>query len=214
MTIRVVLANDRAIVADSLCVLLEAQRDIKVVGKALNGYEAVKRVHKLRPDVAVLDIALPELNGFDAGSEIRALSPLTDIVILSSSASREHVYRALRVGAKAYLPKESSGAELVAAIRTVSKGKRYLSKLITATIIDDYVNDNRPHDPMDSLTRRERHVLQLVVEGKSSAQAAKVLALSTKTVETYRSRIRQKLDIYDLPGLVKFAILQGITSLE
>ena len=214
MAIKVFLANDRVLFADGLCALLEAQRDIKVVGRAMKGYEAVKRVQKLRPDIAILDSGLPELNGFEASSQIRVLSPTTDTVILSTSASPEYVYRALQAGAKAYLPKESSGAELVAAVRTANAGKRYLSKMITATIVDDYVNDNRPKFPLESLTHRERHVLQLIVEGKSSAQTAKVLALSTKTVETYRSRIRQKLGIHDLPHLVKFAIRQGLTTLE
>jgi len=204
MAIRVFLANSRVILLDSLQVMLELQQDIRVIGKATNGHEAVKRIQKLRPDVAILDVSL----------KIGGLSRSTAIVILATTASPEFIFRALRAGARGYLSREASGLELVNAVRTVREGKRYLSPKITATLIGDYISEHRAPTPLESLTSRERNILQLVVEGSSSAQVADILALSPKTVDTYRSRIKQKLGIHDLPALVKFAIQNGITSLE
>jgi DNA-binding NarL/FixJ family response regulator len=214
MAIRVFLANSRVILLDSLQVLLEIQQDIKVIGKATNGHEAVRRIQKLRPDVAILDAGLVGLNGIEASLKIGGPSRSTAIVILATTASPEFIFRALRAGARGYLSREASGLELVNAVRTVREGKRYLSPKITASLIGDYISEHRSPTPLESLTSRERNILQLVVEGNSSAQVADILALSPKTVDTYRSRIKQKLGIHDLPALVKFAIQHGITSLE
>ena len=134
--------------------------------------------------------------------------------MLSTMTSPEIVFRALRAGARGYLSREASGLELVNAVRAVREGKRYLSPKITATLIGDYISEHHSPSPLESLTSRERHILQLVVEGSPSAEVADMLALSPKTVDTYRSRIKQKLGIHDLPALVKFAIQHGITSLE
>jgi len=214
MAIRVFLANSRVILLDSLQVLLEIQQDIRIVGKAANGHEAVRRIQKLRPDVAVLDTGLVGLNGMEASLKIGNLSPSTAIVMLSTMTSPEIIFRALRAGARGYLSREASGLELVNAVRTVREGKRYLSPKITATLVGDYIGEHRSPSPLESLTSRERHILQLVVEGNPSADVADMLALSPKTVDAYRSRIKQKLGIHDLPALVKFAIQHGITSLE
>jgi DNA-binding NarL/FixJ family response regulator len=214
MAIKAFLATSHVILLDSLQVLLEGGGEIKVIGKATSGHGAVTRIQKLRPDVAILDIGLTEQNGIEVTSQMRVLSPMTRVVILSTRGSSEHVYRALKAGARGFLPKEASGAEVLEAVKTVCKGKRYLSTKVTTAIIDDYIDENRSTSPLDSLTVRERQVLQLVVEGKSSAQTADLLSLSPKTVESYRSRIRQKLGIHDLPGLVKFAIRLGVTSLD
>ena len=214
MAIRVFLANTRVILLDSLQVLLEIQQDIRIVGKATDGHDAVRKIQKLRPDVAVLDVELAGLNGIEASLKIAGLSPSTAIVMLATTASPEFIFRALRAGARGYLSREASGLELVDAVRTIREGKRYLSPKITATLIGDYISEHRSPSPLESLTSRERNILQLVVEGNSSAQVADILALSPKTVDTYRSRIKQKLGIHDLPALVKFAIQHGITSLE
>jgi len=214
MAIRVFLANSRVILLDGLQVLLEIQQDIKIVGKATNGHDAVRRIQKLRPDVAILDIGLVGLNGIEASLKIGGISPSTAIVILATTASPEFIFRALRAGARGYLSREASGLELVNAVRTIREGKRYLSPKITATLIGDYISEHRPPSPLESLTSRERNILQLVVEGRSSAQVADILSFSPKTVDTYRSRIKQKLGIHDLPALVKFAIQHGITSIE
>ena len=214
MAIRVFLANSRVILLDSLQVLLEIQQDIRIVGKATNGHDAVRKIRKLRPDVAILDVELVGLNGIEASLKIASLSPSTGIVMLATTASPEFIFRALRAGARGYLSREASGLELVDAVRTIREGKRYLSPKITATLIGDYISEHRSPSPLESLTSRERNILQLVVEGSSSAQVADILAFSPKTVDTYRSRIKQKLGIHDLPALVKFAIQHGITSIE
>lgn len=216
--IKVFLADDHAIVRDGLRLLLEKDKDIRVVGEAADGREAVRLVKQVCPDVVVMDIAMPELNGIDATLHIRQDCPSTQVVILSMHASNEHIFRALQAGAKGYLLKESAGREVVNAVRSVCAGKRYLSQHITETVIDDYIhkfkNVSERKSPIERLSSREREILQMVVEGKSSSEIAKILSLSIKTVETYRSRLMEKLDIKDLPGLVKFAIQHGLTTLK
>jgi len=217
MTITVLLADDHAVVRDGLRLLLEAQGDIKVVGDAANGHEAVHQVERLRPDVVVMDIAMPELNGIEATQQIREGCPSAQVVILSMHYTSEHIFRALQAGARGYLLKESAGIEVVNAVRTVQAGHRYLSQKISDKVIDNYVHQREAAEttsPLARLSPRERQVLQLVAEGKSSAEIASVLSLSHKTVETYRSRLMQKLGISDLPSLVKFAIRQGLIPLE
>ena len=215
--ISVFLADDHTIVRDGLRFLLEAQADITVVGDAADGRQAVRQVQQLRPDVVIMDIAMPELNGIEATQQIRQTCPSTQVVILSVHSTAEHIFRALQAGARGYLLKESAGMEVVDAIRAVHAGRRYVSQRITETMIDDYVRQRQaaePRSPLERLSPREREVLQLVVEGKSSAEIADILFLSTKTVETYRSRLMHKLGISDLPSLVKFAIQHGLTPLE
>lgn len=214
MTIRVLVADDHAVVRDGLRALLDAQPDLSVVGTAGDGREAVRQVQRLLPDIAILDIAMPELNGIDAAQQIRQVAPETGIIMLSMHASAEHILRALQAGARGYLLKDSAGAEVAAAVRGVHAGARYLSRQIAEAMLDDYIRQRQSSSPLDNLAPREREILQLIVEGKSSAQVAESLSLSTKTVETYRSRMMQKLGISDLPGLVKFAIQHGLTPLE
>ena len=217
MPIKVFLADDHAVVRDGLRALLEAQADITVVGDAADGRQAVDQVRKLRPDVVVMDIAMPDLNGIEATQQIRESCPSTRVVILSMHSSPEHVFRALQAGARGYLIKESAGKEVAVAVRALHAGRRYFSRQITDTVIDDYIHQRQfssDQSPLGSLSPREREVLQLVVEGKSSAKIANTLYLSIKTVETYRSRVMEKLGIHDLPGLVKFAIQHGLTTLE
>ena len=213
---------------EGLRFLLEAQMDVQVVGEAANGREAVSDIQHLQttaalcPDIVILDIAMPEMNGIEAAVRIRELCPQAQIIILSMHSSSEHIFRALQAGAHAYVLKESAGSELVEAIRTVQNGHRYLSQKISDTVIEDYIQsvsqqqeDEDAHSsPLERLTAREREILQLVVEGKSSAEIADILYLSPKTVETYRSRLMRKLDINDLPTLVKFAIQHGVTTLS
>jgi DNA-binding NarL/FixJ family response regulator len=217
VSITVFLADDHAVVRDGLRALLAAQPDIRVVGDAADGREAVGQVARLGPDVAVIDIAMPELNGIEAAQGIGEVCPSTQIIILSMHSTTEHIFRALQAGARGYLLKESAGIEVVKAVRSVHAGHRYLSQKISDTLVDDYVRQRQaaePKSPLASLSPREREVLQLVVEGKSSIEIADALSLSVKTVETYRSRLMYKLDISDLPGLVKFAIQHGLTPLE
>jgi DNA-binding NarL/FixJ family response regulator len=217
VSITVFLADDHAVVRDGLRVLLEAQPDISVIGDAGNGRETVRRVAKLHPDVAIVDIAMPELNGIETALEIGEVCPSTQVIILSMHSTTEHIFRALQAGARGYLLKESAGIEVVNAVRAVHVGHRYLSQKISDRLIDDYVRqrqDAEAKSPLARLSQREREVLQLVVEGKSSAEIADILSLSLKTVETYRSRLMHKLGINDLPSLVRFAIQHGLTPLE
>jgi DNA-binding NarL/FixJ family response regulator len=217
LSITVFLADDHAVVRDGLRYLLQAQPDIDVVGDAADGRQTLQLVKRLCPDVAIMDIAMPELNGIDATHQICRDCPSTQVIILSMYSTSEHVNRALSAGALGFVLKESAGIELVNAVRAVHTGHHYLSQKLSDRLIDDYLQKREAADepgPLDRLTPREREVLQLVVEGKSSTQIASTLSLSVKTVETYRSRLLRKLDISDIPGLVKFAIQHGLTPLD
>jgi DNA-binding NarL/FixJ family response regulator len=214
MSIKIFLADDHAVVRDGLNALLDAQSDLSVIGTAANGREAVQQVHQLNPDVVVMDVTMPELNGIEATYQICRNQPEIKVVILSMHGNTEHIVRALQVGACGYLLKDSAGMEVAQAVRSVATGQRYLSQKISDKVIDAYVRqyDGCPDTaPLDRLSPRERETMQLVVEGKSTNEIAEILFLSPKTIETYRSRLMQKLDIHDLPSLVKFAIQHGLT---
>jgi len=217
MAIKVFLADDHAVVRDGMQALLEAEENITVVGAAGDGREAVRQIEKIKPDVAIMDISMPGMNGIDATAQIHETCPSTRVVILSMHHTAEHIFQALKAGAQGYLLKESAGKEVTQAVRTVHVGRRYLSKRIEETMIDDYLHRRQtpsPKSPLEKLSAREREILQLVVEGKSSAEIAEILCISPKTVETYRSRLMQKIGVGDLPGLVKFAIQHGLTTLD
>jgi DNA-binding NarL/FixJ family response regulator len=217
MSITIFLADDHAVVREGLRFLLEAEADLKVIGDAANGRDAVHQVALLQPDVAILDIAMPELNGIEATEQIGDVCPASQVIILSMHATSEHVFRALRAGARGYILKESAGIEVVKAVRSVHAGWRYLSQKISDRVIDDYIRQRQSSEGsslLAGLSLREREILQLVVEGKSNGEIAHILSLSPKTVESYRSRMMQKLAIADLPTLVKFAIQHGLIGLE
>jgi DNA-binding NarL/FixJ family response regulator len=217
MSITVFLADDHAIVRDGLRVLLDAQDDIHVVGDAANGRQAVLQIEKLRPQVVLMDIAMPELNGLEATRQILTTWPSTQVIILSMHSTTEHILQALQAGARGYLFKESAGVEVIEAVRTVHSGVRYLSQKISEKVINDYILKSETameQGPLALLSPREREVFQLVVEGKSNPQIADILFLSPKTVETYRSRMMQKLAVEDLASLIKFAIRHGLTTVE
>jgi DNA-binding NarL/FixJ family response regulator len=217
MSIEVFLADDHAVVRDGLRFLLEAQRDIKVVGVADNGREAVRQVQNLSPHVVVLDIAMPGLNGLEAAAQIRECCPSTQVVILSMHHTNEHIFQALKAGVQGYILKESAGSEVIDAVRAVYSGRRFLSRRIEEAVLDDYLHQRQivaSQSPLEKLSSREKEILQLVAEGKSSAEIAEILFISPKTVETYRSRLMQKIGVSDIPSLVKFAVLHGLTTLE
>lgn len=217
MPIKVLLADDHTVVRDGLRSILEAQGGITVVGDAADGREAVNQIKKLKPDVVVMDIAMPELNGIEATQQIHQMFPSIRVIILSIFSTTEHIFRALEAGARGYLLKESAGIEVVNAIRVVHAGRRYLSQKIDEIVLDDYIQLRKVtavKPPLDLLSPREREVLQLVVEGKTSKEIADILNLSSKTVETYRSRLMQKLNLNGIPELVKFAIQHGLTPLN
>ena len=215
MSISVFLVDDHTIVRDGLRSLLEAHGDMKIVGEAANGRDAVKAVRKIQPDVVIMDILMADLNGIEATEQICRECPATRVLVLSMLSSSESILRALRAGARGYLFKESAGRELIQAIHAVHAGHRYLSAKVSDQVVGACLKQEEAfRDPLSVLSQREREVLQLVAEGKTSAEIADILFLSAKTIETYRSRLMQKLQIRDIPGLIKFAIQQGLTSLE
>jgi len=213
-SITVLLADDHTVVRDGLKVLLEKQADMRVVGLAADGREAVAGAAQLQPDVVVMDISMPDMNGVEAARRICAARPQTRVVMLSMHSDAEHVYRALEAGATGYLLKDSAGAELVTAVRAVHAGRRYLAKKIDELVIAGYLGDTRGASPLQSLSKRERDILQLIVDGRSNREAAELLHLSVKTVETYRSRMLQKLGISNMAELMKFAVTHGLTQLK
>jgi DNA-binding NarL/FixJ family response regulator len=214
MTITVLLADDHAVVRDGLRFLLESAGDIRVIAQAGDGRQAVEQAMLYQPQVVIMDISMPMLNGIEATRQICAACPHTRVVMLSIHSDYEYIYRALQAGASGYLLKESAGAEVEAAVLSVQAGHRYLSQKIDAVALEGFLQPHHEKSPLEGLSRREREVLQLTVEGKTSAAIAELLSLSPKTVETYRSRTLLKLGIHDLPALVKFAIQHGITQME
>ena len=217
MQISVFLADDHPVVRNGLMLILQAEPEIKVVGQAADGHEAVKRVGKAVPDVVIMDIAMPGLNGIEATKKIRTACPAVRVLILSMHATAEHIYQALQAGAQGYLLKESAGEEVIKAVRALCKGKRYLSEKISETVVNDYLQQRtleKKKSPLASLSEREREILQLAADGKTSAEIGRILFISPKTVETYRSRLMQKLGISDHSALIKFAIQYGVTTVE
>jgi DNA-binding NarL/FixJ family response regulator len=212
--IRILLADDHPVVRDGLRALLATQPDMEVIGEAANGREALGLARRVHPDVVVMDIAMPELNGIETTLLMHESFPEPRVLILSMHSTTEHIFRALQSGARGYLLKDSAGTEVVSAIRAVHAGGRYLSQKITASVVDDYIAERHRVSPLETLSGRERQILQLVAEGKSSAEVATILFLSPKTVDTYRSRLMNKLHLSDLPSLVKFAIQNGLVALD
>jgi DNA-binding NarL/FixJ family response regulator len=213
MRITVFVADDHAILRDGLVTLLAAQPDMEVVGTASNGRTAVAEVLRLAPRVAILDISMPELDGIEAARQILAASPNTHVMILSMHAGAQHVFHALEAGVRGYMLKESASREVIEAVRVVQAGRRYLSPRV-AEIVAQGVSDRSGVSPINSLSQREREILKLVADGHSSAEIGTMLHLSPKTVDTYRSRMMQKLHVTDLAGVIKLAIQHGLTSLE
>jgi DNA-binding NarL/FixJ family response regulator len=217
MSITVLIADDHAVVRDGLQSMLEAQGDIEVIGHAASGYEAVSQIIQLCPDIAVVDIAMPELNGIDVTREVIKASPSIRVIILSMYSTREYILQALRAGALGYVLKESAGVEVVKAVRAVHAGHRYLSEKILDRVVDDYLSQStsiRVKTPLERLSLREREVLQFVVEGKSSVEMGRILGISSKTIDTHRSRLMKKLEIRNIGELIKFGLRQGLTPPE
>ena len=209
MTIRVLLADDHALLREGLRALLGAHPGIEVVADVADGREALRCAEELKPDVLVMDVSMPGLNGIEAAELVRARCPQTQVVMLSMHSSAEHLFRAMRAGALGYVLKESAATEVISAVQAVHLGRRYLSPALREVAGSGAVDERA--GPLESLSTRERQVLQLVVEGKSSAAIARIVHLSPKTVETYRSRLMKKLGVADVPSLVKFAIQHGLT---
>jgi DNA-binding NarL/FixJ family response regulator len=212
VTIKVLLADDHGIITDGLRALINGQGDMKVVAVADNGLDAVRRSIDTKPDVVVMDQAMPEMNGTEAAQMIRTRRSATRVIILSMHSNPEHVQRALHAGVSGYVLKASAGDEVVSAIRAVHAGRRYLSAPLTEQLLDQMLD--RADDPLSRLSVRERQVLKMLAEGQPVVRIAAKLSLSRKTVETYRERTMEKLKLANLPALVKFALKQGIIALD
>ncbi len=216
MDIRILLADDHKLLREGLRALIEEQENMTVVAEAEDGRSAVQLAAKLSPDIVVMDISMPGLNGIDATRRITAESPGIKVIALSMHAERDFVVEMFKAGAAGYLLKDCAFEELILAIRAVSSKKAYLSSKLSDTMIKDYVNlfPKKKLSAFSELTAREREVLQLLAEGKNTREVAAKLNVSTKTVETFRRLIMKKLDIHSVAELTKYAIRAGLTSLD
>ena len=205
---RILLADDHAVVRNGFRMILAAQKDLEVVGEASNGREAVALAEKTRPDLVVMDIAMPELNGIEATRQIIQNQPNTRVLALSMQKDAVYVRETLRAGAKGYLLKDSSEQDLLAAVRAVASGKGWLSPGVSDAVLEDY----RRHvtDPVDLLSPREREVLQMIAESRTNKEIATALNLSVYTVEAHRGRIMEKLNLHSIAELVRFALRKGL----
>jgi two-component system response regulator NreC len=213
--ITILLADDHQLMRSGLRVLLEQQADLSVAGEASDGREAVSLSGSLKPDVLVMDVGMPNLNGIEAASQISQSHPQISIVMLSMHADESYVLRALKAGVKGYLLKDSAASDLIRAVHAVAQGKSFFSPAVSKVLLDDYVRKLKRsgvEDPYDLLTPREREVLQLVAEGKSNKDVAQLLNLSVYTVETHRANIMEKLNLRGVPELILYAARKGIIS--
>lgn len=213
--IRILLADDHNVIRRGLRMLLETQPGFSVVAEAADGLAAVEQAIAVRPDVVVLDIAMPRLGGTDAAERIAAQVPSAAIVILSMHSDEGYVLRALKAGAKGYLLKDSAEGDLIDAIRAVSDGKAFFSPEVSRMLVEDYVREMKTrgaHDSYELLTSREREILHLLAEGKSNKDIASLLNLSPYTVETHRRNIQEKLNLHSLAELILYAVRKGVIS--
>jgi len=211
--IRVLLADDHTLVRAGIRALLESIDRVEVVAESEDGREALELIGKHRPDVALLDIGMPGLSGLEVAKRAAKESPRTRIVILSMHADANYVTQALRAGVAGYLVKGAAVAELPLAIKAVLRGETYLTPKISRSVVEKFLDDSSQNsDPLEGLTTRQREILQLIAEGRSTKEIAGILEVSSKTVETHRARLMERLDIHDVPGLVRFAIRVGLVS--
>ena len=212
---RIVLADDHIVVRNGLRLILQQQPDFQVVGEASDGREVVRLAETGKPDVVVMDIGMPNLNGIEAARRIVGNRPETAVVILSMHSDEGYVVRALKAGVRAYLLKDSAEADLIAAIRAISAGRSFFSPAIRKLLQEDFMRQLEDHeleDTYDLLTTREREILQLAAEGKTNKETANLLHLSLFTVETHRSHILQKLNLHSVPELILYAVRKGIVG--
>jgi two-component system, NarL family, response regulator NreC len=212
---RILVADDHGVVRKGLRFLLDRQPEMEVVGEAAEGREAVRLTQELTPSVVILDVAMPQLNGIDAAGQILKSNPNTNIIMLSMYADESYLVRALGVGAKGYLLKDSAEMDIVRAVQVVSQGKPFFSPQIAQSLLEDYVRtlqERGLQDSYDLLTDREREILQLIAEGKSNKEIATLLDLSTYTVETHRTNLMHKLNLHNTAEIVLYAVRKKIIA--
>ena len=215
VSVRILLADDHTILRKGLRLLLERESDFGVVAEAGNGREAVDAVNREVPDVVIMDIAMPILNGIEATQRISADHPRTAVIILSVHSDEGYVLRALKAGARGYLLKDSAESDLIQAVRVVAAGKAFFSPAVSRILADDYVRQMQQQgaaDRYDLLTTRERELLQLIAELKPTKEIAEILGISPHTVDTHRGNLMQKLNIHSIPELILYAVRKGVIS--
>jgi two-component system response regulator NreC len=213
--IRILLADDHSVMRSGLRLVLERQPDFQVIAEASDGRQAVALTQQHLPDVVVMDITMPNLNGIEAARQISGAMPQVSIVILSMHSDEAYVLRALKAGARGYLLKESAESDLISAVRSVYAGKAFFSPAVSRMLVEDYVRqlqDREIEDSYDLLTTREREILQLIAEGKSNKEIANILNLSLYTVETHRGNLMEKLNLHTVPELILYAVRKGVIS--
>jgi DNA-binding NarL/FixJ family response regulator len=211
--IKVLIVDDHALMRDGISALLNVNDDIEVIGEASEGKEAIKKMAELKPDVVVMDIAMPNMDGMEATRQIVKANREVKVLILTQHENKEYVLSAIKAGASGFVPKKALGSELVSAIRSVYRGDSFLHPSVATALIEDY----RRHtgmDPFDKLTTRERDILRHIAEGHTSQEIANMLVISLKTVLGYRTKIMEKLDIHNRTELIKFAMRKGLISLD
>jgi DNA-binding NarL/FixJ family response regulator len=213
MTIRVVLADDHSVVRAGIRVMLSRIPGIQILGEASNGREALELVERLQPHLLLADIGMPEMNGLELTARVTKDFPNVRVLILSVHATEEYVWQALRAGAAGYLLKNMEANELEQAIQAVIDGKMYLTSAVSQEVVASYMDRlGNGANVLDILTPRQREILQLIAEGRSTKEIAQRLSISVKTVETHRGKLMERLQIYDVPGLVRFAVRMGLVS--
>ena len=213
--IRVLIADDHAVLRDGLHALLSMYDDVEVVGQAADGMEAVEQVIELKPDVVLMDIAMPRLGGLEAALEIRQRKLPTRVLVLTQYDNKEYVFQMLKAGAAGYVLKKAAGTELISAIRSVYAGDSFLYPSAARAVLERYLGEASEADEerrLDLITDREKEVLKLLAEGRSNREIGELLCLSEKTIMSHRASLMNKLDIHNRTGLVKFAILAGLTT--
>ena len=215
LKIRVLVVDDHTIVRDGICALLRLAGDIEVVGEAANGREALEKVRKLMPDVMLIDIAMPNMNGLEATRHIRKEFPRVKVLVLTQYDDKEHVFWAIEAGATGFISKTAASSELVSGIRSVYRGDSFLSPSAARILVEDYQQEasiRKEQDPYKQLTDREREILKLLAEGYNTREIANMLVISTKTVEGHKTNLMSKLDIHNRTDLVKYALRKGIIT--
>jgi DNA-binding NarL/FixJ family response regulator len=213
MTVRILLADDHTVVRQGLRKILEERSDWEVVAEAADGREAVRLAEHCKPDVAILDVAMPRLNGIEATRQIARRLPSTRVLVLSMHQDEAYVAQILQAGASGYILKDSADVDLIQAVSELAKGRSFFSPVIARVMLDDYVRQNTDKDPSDrweSLSEREREVLQLIAEGKTSKEIATILSVSPSTIETHRAHLMEKLDLHSAAEVVLFAVRRGV----